>query len=217
MDENKKIARRIKKAKLTKNVKLISKILPIIIGVIWLVFSIIMVVMLSDKYTDIYLFGLLFGKAAFIAFAGIVLLVLLFFSFKSDDSSQARYIVLFVGVLWIVFGILFCSDDLKNTFTEHKNTKRYTISLPDGKEVLFYEETAEDENTIASIEFYKKDLFLVRKLGSFGTSFTDNGSKLPEYSYNEETKEITFIPPEEFYEEYDDPESIADFLTFSLD
>ncbi|MBR6986062.1 MAG: hypothetical protein IKH75_21555 [Ruminococcus sp.] len=217
MDENKNIKRLVKKAKLTKDVKLVSKILPIIISVIWLIFSIIMIVMLSNKYTGIYLFGLIFGKAAFIGFAGIVLLVLLFFFFKSSASSQAKYIVLFVGALWIVFCVLLCSDDLKKTFTEHKNTKRYTISLPDGKEVLFYEETAEDENTIAPIEFYKKNLLLVRKLGSFGTSFTDNGSKLPEYSYNEETKEITFIPPEEFYEEYDDPESIADFFTFNLD
>lgn len=42
------------------------------------------------------------------------------------------------------------------------------------------------------VDVYRKDLLLVRGLGGFGKQFINENTDLPNYSYNEDTTEITF-------------------------
>ena len=192
-----------------------------IISIVWLVFSVIVSVLLFTKYTDFYLFGLLIKPLTFIFAAGVILLILLFFSFPSPYYSQAKHVVLFIGVLFLVCGGLFGWSGLKETFTEHRNTKRYTITLSDGNKLLFYEKIGENKNMITDIDVYRKDLFLIRELGGFGSQYINKDTDLPNYSYNEDTKEITFngtyIYSDELHEQFPDLEDREDTFTFEVE
>ena len=192
-----------------------KKTIMFIISMIWLVFSVVTTVLMFTKYTDFYVFGLLIGEFAFAGISGIIFFILLFLACQSTYYSQSRYIVLFLGVLWIVLSGIFCVSSLKETFTEHIDTKRYTITLSDGNVLLFYEKTGK------GCDVYRKDLLLVRELGGFGYKYVDNESKLPRYLYNEETKEITFYGTyrysDELHEQFPDLEDRHDTFTLKVE
>ena len=200
-----------------------AKTVMIVISVIWLVFSLTISILLFRKYTAIYIFGLLFEFSTFTFFAGIIFLILLFIGCQSTYYSQSRYIIMFIAALWIVTNCFFCIGSLKNTFLEHRNTKRYTITLSDGNEILFYEKIGENKYMTSDIYICRKDLFLVRGLGGLGNSsmYTNNGNKLPEYTYNEETKEITFYGTykysDELHEQFPNLEDREDTFTFEVE
>ncbi|WP_303797194.1 hypothetical protein [Ruminococcus flavefaciens] len=169
-----------------------KKTIMFVISMVWLVISGVISVLLFTKYTEFYVFGLLIKEFAFVGIAGLIFFILLFFGCQSTYYSQSRYIVIFFGVLWIALSSILCWSSLKETFTEHINTKRYTITLSDGNVLLFYEKKGENKNMFTEVDVYRKDLLLVRGLGGFGKQFINENTDLPNYSYNEDTTEITF-------------------------
>lgn len=188
---------------------------------VWLVISVVTSILLFTKYTDFYIFGLLIKEIAFVSIAGIIFFILLFFGCQSTYYSQSRYIVLFVGALWIVLSGFLCVSSLKDTFSEHRNTKRYTITLSDGNVLLFYEKIGENKNMYTSVDVYRKDLLLVRELGGFGSHFINSGTNLPNYLYDEDTTEITFYGTyrysDEMHKDFPDLKDREDTFTLKVE
>ena len=197
-----------------------KKTVMFVISMIWLIFSVVVSILLFTKYTHFYVFGLLIRELAFVGISGIIFFVLLFFGCQSTYYSQSRYIVIFVGVLWIALSSILCWNSMKETFTEHRNTKRYTITLSDGNKLLFYEQIGENKNMFSYVDVYRKDLFLIRELGGFGSQYINKDTDTPNYSYNEDTKEITFYGTykysDELHEQFPDLEDREDTFVLNV-
>ena len=198
-----------------------KKTIMFVISMVWLVISVVISILLFTKYTDFYVFGLLIKDFTFVSIAGIIFFILLFFGCQSTYYSQSRYIVLFVGALWIVLSGFLCVSSLKDTFSEHRNTKRYTITLSDGNVLLFYEKIGENKNMYTSVDVYRKDLLLVRELGGFGSHFINSGTNLPNYLYDEDTTEITFYGTyrysDEMHKDFPDLKDREDTFTLKVE